>query len=353
MSTPSTPRRILITRLSAIGDCLLTIPVAVEAKKLWPRCEITWVVDCAAEQFLRDHPAVDEVIRIEKSWLKKPNAWRSAWQQLRTREFDVVLDPQGLTKSSMLGWMSGARWRVGFDRSHGRELGPLLANRRVRRTNRHMVDTYRQVLSPWATIEPGQGQFAMPRYPSASQVESELKERDLTPGRWIALNPGAGWTTRIWPTQRFGIVAREAFERLGVRSVVFWAGEEERLMAEVIAETSGGAAMPAPATSLTDMLEWLRRARMLVTADTGPLHMASAVGTPCISLHGVTWSDESGPYGNLNIAIQSPITPAVGKLIRKGPNTAMQAIETSEVVEACLRLNEHIQSAEQPFRVSA
>ncbi|MEM8732897.1 MAG: glycosyltransferase family 9 protein [Planctomycetota bacterium] len=327
--------------------------MAVQAKALWPECEITWVVDCAAEQFLVDHPAVDKVIRIEKSWLKKPSVWKSAWHALRSERFDVVLDPQGLTKSSMLGWLSGANCRVGFDGSHGRELGPFLATHRVKRTHRHMVDTYRQVLQPWTEVAPQVGQFSMPQYGSAADAESALSARDLVRGEWVAINPGAGWSTRVWPTQRFGVLARELSDQLGHRSVVFWASEEERLMAEVIAETSGGAAMVAPATSLTEMLEWLRRARMLVTADTGPLHMASCVGTPCVSLHGVTWSDESGPYGNLNIAIQSPITPPLGKLMRKGPNTAMQAIETSEVVDACVRLDEQIAATQSKLRASA
>ncbi|MEZ6133891.1 MAG: glycosyltransferase family 9 protein [Pirellulaceae bacterium] len=334
------PRHVLITRLSAIGDCILTIPVAVEAKRLWPNCRLTWAVDCAAEQLLQDHPCIDEVLRIEKGWIKRPSGWGDLRRELRSRDFDVVLDPQGLTKSAALGWLSGAPTRVGFDFSHARELAPLFANRRVHREQRHMVDTYLQVLSPWVNCLAGSGEFALPVYREAAEsVEQMLRELNLTSSsNWVGMNPGAGWTTRQWPVERFGQLARAIFEQHGRRSLVFWAGQDERLMANVIAEESNGAASLAPATSLRELVELIRRTSLLVTGDTGPLHMASAVGTPAVSLHGPTWADESGPYGNHHVAVQSRTPLLSKKLVRHGPNLAMQAIELDEVVRACNRL---------------
>ena len=111
-----TPSNVLITRLSAIGDCLATLPLAVDVKRLWPECRLTWVVDCAAATLLEQHPAVDEVRRIDKKWMKDSKCWRELRDELRRGQFDLALDPQGLTKSAMLGWLSGARVRVGFDR---------------------------------------------------------------------------------------------------------------------------------------------------------------------------------------------------------------------------------------------
>lgn len=333
------PQRVLITRLSAIGDCILTIPTAVRAKQLWPDCELTWIVECGAYQLLEQHPAIDEVLRIEPGWLKRPGEWMALRRELRNRDFDLVLDPQGLTKSAMLGWFSGSRTRVGFDYTHARELAPLLANRRVQRTARHMVDSYLQVLSPWTDIRPGEGEFQMPVYgPEALTASRMVSELGLANHPWIALNPGAGWSTRLWPVQRFGMLARELFRERGIRSLVFWSGESELLLAKVIEEVSCGAATVAPKTSLTEMLELLRHSTLMVTGDTGPLHMASAVGTPCVSLHGPTWSDVSGPYGNRHIAIQSPSPQLSKKLVRKGPNIAMQAIELDEVYRACCEM---------------
>lgn len=333
------PKKILLTRLSAIGDCVLTIPVAVRVKQLWPNSHLSWIVDCRAGELLEQHSAIDEVIQIERGWLKRPGQWPELRRQLRDQQFDLVLDPQGLTKSALLGWFSGASTRVGLDYSHGREIAPWLATRRVKRRARHMVDTYLQVLSPWTEVAEGQAQFDMPQYSKSAQTaERILTQLNLLGAHWVALNPGAGWTTRLWPVERFGMLAREILREHGRRSVVFWAGESEALMARVVEEESQGAAVMAPKTSLTEMLELLRGASLMVTGDTGPMHIASSVGTPCVSLHGPTWSDESGPYGNRHFAIQSPTPPMSRKMMRKGPNISMQAIELTEVIRACQRM---------------
>ncbi|MCA9126076.1 MAG: glycosyltransferase family 9 protein [Planctomycetales bacterium] len=335
-SHPPAPRRVLLTRLSAIGDCILTIPLAVELKRLWPDCHLTWAVSCAASQLLETHPSIDTLLTFDKSWLRKPADFAEIRRDLRSREFDLALDPQGLSKSALLGWLSGAPIRVGFDYSHGREVAPLVATRRIKRTLRHKVDTYRQLLSPWTKIAEGQGQFQMPKYEeaanSADRILTKLGLSAPAIEGWFAINPGAGWPTRIWPVQRHGILAREIFREYGIRSLIFWAGESELLMANVIAEESRGAAVVAPATSLQELVELTRRASLLVTCDTGPLHIASAVGTPTVSLHGVTWADETGPYAIPNVAIQSPLVPHPKKLVRRGVNSAMHAIEVDEVI---------------------
>lgn len=345
------PRNVLLTRLSAIGDCVLTLPLAVDIKKLWPDCRLTWVVDCAAAQLLESHSAVDEVLRIEKRWLSKPAEWSQLKQTLLERDFDLSLDPQGLTKSAMLGWLSGARRRVGFDYSHARELAPLVATQRVSRSVRHMVDTYRQLLTPWTHVVAGQGEFAMPVFDdaasSAEQMLAELGLQQNSEAGWFAINPGAGWPTKVWPVQRFGQLAKELYHSNGRRSLVFWAGESELLMAQVIAEESDGAAVVAPDTNLKELAELIRRASMLVSGDTGPLHLASAMGTPSVSLHGPTWADECGPYRNAHVAVQSNLLPHSKKPVRSGPATAMQAIELGEVLHACRQVFRQMEHAKR------
>ncbi len=344
----SHPKRVLITRLSAIGDCIATIPVAVKAKQLWPDCTLTWIVDCAADQLLSEHSSVDEVLKIPRHWLNRPVDWRTLRNELQQRQFDVVLDPQGLTKSALLGWLSGARIRVGLDYSHGREIAPLMATRLVSKTARHVVDTYLRVLSPWSEINAGEGDYAMPIYPAAADRADEIiADLGWTGSRWVALNPGAGWTTRIWPAQRFGMLAREIMREYDRRSLVLWGNESERLMANVIAEVSRGAAVPAPRTNLQEMFELIRRASLIVTVDSSALHMASALSAPCVSLHGPTWSDETGPYSARSVSIQSPNPPASRRAVRKGPNSSMQAIELDEVFQACHQMFATEPSAEQ------
>ncbi|MGN6134196.1 MAG: glycosyltransferase family 9 protein [Aureliella sp.] len=334
--TSFVPRNVLITRLSAIGDCLATIPLAVDVKRLWPECRITWLVDCGAAALLEPHADIDEVIRISKKWLKQPKLWQQLRSQLREKQFDLSLDPQGLTKSAMLGWLSGARVRVGFDRSQAREIAPWLSNIRVTRSARHMVDTYRELLSPWRPTTHGSGQFHMPHYAAEGErVEQALDKADLR-GDWICMNVGAGWPTKLWPPSRFAEVGQTLYRLRGMRSVIVWSGESELHAAKQISHVLGPAAVLAPSTTLPELAEWLRRARLVVSSDTGPAHLAAAVGTPSVVMFGPTWGDECGPYGPQHRTVQSIVMPPRGAPKRRGIATAMNAIHAEEVIDACL-----------------
>ncbi|MDX1925387.1 MAG: glycosyltransferase family 9 protein [Pirellulaceae bacterium] len=338
------PKRILICRLSAIGDCVLTIPLAVKAKELWPNCKLSWVVDCAAAQLLQSHPCIDEVIKIERHWVKNLKLWKTLRRELQDRKFDLTLDPQGLIKSGLLAWLSGAKARVGFDYSQARELAPLLANQRVARTQRHMVDTYLELLSTWSPTETsptetGSAEFRMPVYEAAANVPSLMQASGFAAQELFAcMTPGAGWASKLWPVDRFAEVARFLRSKHNLRSVVLWAGESEKKLADEIASRSQGAALVAPRTSLTELAEIARRAKLFLAGDTGPLHIAAAVGAPCVGLFGSTWADESGPYGPHNVAVQSPKLPGLRGRMRSSDNSAMLAIEVDEVCMVCTRV---------------
>jgi heptosyltransferase-1 len=330
------PQNVLITRLSAIGDCLATLPLAVDVKKLWPRCRLSWIVDCGAAALLEKHSCIDRVVRIKKKWLKQPQMWRELRQELRTSRFDLVLDPQGLTKSAMLGRLSGAARRVGFDRSHAREIAPWLYTQRVTRSQRHMVDTYRELLTPWRPTVTGGGNFQMPTYATeAAQVESQIEALKFG-SQWICINVGAGWPTKLWPPNRFAELGHIIYRTRGLKSVVVWSGESEKLAAQQVVHALGTAGVLAPSTSLTELAEWLRRAKLVVSSDTGPAHLAAALGTPSVVMFGPTWGDECGPYGHQHRVVQSIVMPPSGAPKRRGAATAMNAINVEEVVDACM-----------------
>lgn len=330
------PQNVLITRLSAIGDCLATMPLAVDVKKLWPHSRLTWIVDCGAAALLEKHACIDRVVRIKKKWLKQPQMWRELREELRASAFDLVLDPQGLTKSAMLGRLSGAACRVGFDRSHAREIAPWLYTQRVTRSQRHMVDTYRELLSPWRTTESGAGVFQMPTYAAeAATVASHIDALKLG-SQWLCINVGAGWPTKLWPPNRFAELGLIMFRMRGLKSVVVWSGESEKWAAEQVVHALGSAGALAPATSLTELAEWLRRAKLVVSSDTGPAHLAAALGTPAVVMFGPTWGDECGPYGPQHRVVQSIVMPPPGAPRRRGAATAMNAINVEEVVDSCL-----------------
>ena len=329
--------RFLITRLSAIGDCILTMPVAAELRRTYPDSLIAWVVQGAGAQLLVDHPDLDQVIKVPRGWLKSPRAIWKLRNQLRQYNFDYVIDPQSLTKSSAAGWLSGASRRIGFSEPQGRELAPLLANHHVRRTAEHVVDAYLQLLKPLGIDHP-QVHFHVPRSTEATKMVDTFLDQVQPGPEFIVINPGAGWDSKLWPARRYGLLARELGRQHGIHSIVAWAGDRERSWTTEIVEHSGGHAITAPDTTLPQLAALLRRASIFVGSDTGPLHLAAAVGTTCVSMYGPTRPSDCGPYGQQHIALQSYYQDGSARERRRASNDAMRAIDVEQVAEACGRV---------------
>ena len=154
-------------------------------------------------------------------------------------------------------------------------------------------------------------------------------------GGFALLNPGAGWPSKRWPVERFAAVARHLGRERHLPSVVVWAGAAEWSWADQIITTSGGWAHIAPRTTLLELAELARRARLFVGSDTGPLHLASAVGTPCVGLFGPMPAERNGPYGLQHISLQKVCLEGSRRSLRRADNESMRAIEIDEVCAAC------------------
>ena len=329
--------RILISRLSAIGDCVLTAPLLCALRKQFPAALIAWATQPAAATLLDRHECLDQLIVVRKGWLKSPRRLRELRRQLRAARFDVVIDPQSLTKSALVGWLSGAPRRVGFDRPRGRELSVWLNRELVQPTCEHLVDAQLELLRTLG-VESPDVEFRLPR-PSLVEAKTDDTIRRLHLGcDFLAINPGAGWDSRLWPAKRFGQIARELGQRYQLPSLVIWSGERELGWARTIVKGSGGHALLAPPTNLPELAALLRRARLFLSSDTGPLHIAVAVGTPCVSLHGTTRREASGPYGPQHIAIQQRYQTGTSRQRRRADNAAMREIDVETVVAACEQL---------------
>lgn len=325
------PARILLIRLGAVRDGLMTVPLAVDAKRLWPNSHISWVVDSEIELLLRDHSHIDEIIRIDQSWLRHPQGWAALRKRLCDHEFDLVLDPQSVFKSSMLGLLSKCKVRVGFDQPQAREFASYFLTHKIRPTARHRVDVYRQLLEPWRETEIGKGEFLLPSDQNTHLQVHNALNNIMDGTRWAAIYPGAIWPTATWPLERFVATARFLRESYQIQSLVLWRNQHEKLVAQVIVEQSQAAAQVAPELNVEELAELCRQACFLLAGDSDVLQIASSVGTPCISLHGPTWADEFGAYRHNKYSIQSPY-PLLGRRSqRKGANNAMQAIEVEEV----------------------
>lgn len=341
--------RVLISRLSHIGDCILAIPMLNAIRRHYPRAFVAWVVERPSAPLLEGHESLDELIVLKRGWLKSPQTVWQLHRRLRRLRFDVSFDPQCLTKSAVVGRLAGARTRVGFAGNDGRELSRWLNNRLVPRTQEHMVDRGLELLSAIG-IEQPEVRYLLPIDPTAEAVAVELANREELRQGFAVINPGAGWQSRIWPPERYGEVARYLWHHHTLCSIVAWYGDAERAMAQQIATASDGRAMLAPPTDLLSLAAVLKRARMYIGSDTGPLHLAVAVGTKCVSLHGPTRVSQSGPHGNGHRPLQEVFLEGTSRERRKADNATMKAISVQAVCKACSELIAESRAADAKTR---
>ena len=337
---PHSPR-ILITRLSHIGDCVLTLPMVNRIRDHYPQAMIAWAIESPSDKLLAGHESVDRFIRVPRNWMKQPSAWRSLRKQFLELNFDVAIDPQGITKSAMLGWISGARTRIGIKGKWGRELSPWLNNKLMPTKSTHLVDRSLELLAALDggnEIESGEPEFRLPIPDIDSTFARELAaQHGLT--NYFVINPGASWPSKRWIDERFGAVGSYLFRHHGLKTLLTWAGESELAMAKAICEIDPSAFVIAPQTNLTQLSAVLAQADCFVGCDTGPLHIASAVGTPCIGLYGTTRPQDSGAYPHAqptqHVAVQKWYQSGSCRKRRSASNLAMTDILAADVFRAC------------------
>ncbi len=329
--------RILIVRLSAIGDVVQSVPIVCALRERFPQAFLAWAVEERAGTLLRGHEAINELIALPHGFLASPGGvWRLR-RRLLDLHFDTAIDVQSLTKSALLAWFSGARRRIGFGNPGGRELSTWFNNERVDPKAMHEVDRYLELLRPLG-IESPTVRFQLPeRAEDGDAAARILRERKLDGGCAI-INPGAGWPSKLWPTDRYAAVARHLGRKYGLPTLVLWAGKAEQVLAEQVVATAEGMSQMAPATTLTELAALSRRARLFVGADTGPLHIAAAVGTPCVGLYGPWPAARHGPYGPQHIALQEMIFEGPAHARRSAPPIYMEAIGVELVCNACDRI---------------
>lgn len=328
--------RVLITRLSAIGDCIHTMPLVSVIRRRFPDAFIAWITQAGPASLLDGYPGLDQVIIVPRDWYKSWKTLQNTRRQLRSLRFDASVDPQSLTKSSALGWLSGASQRIGFEQPQGRELSVWLNTDLVEPRAEHVVDRYLQLLTPLIGHQHMDVRFELPIWKHES-IENFLTNCRFG-SRYAVINPGAGWDSKIWPAAQFGAVAHYLGETHKLPSVVVWAGERERVWAQEIVAVSKGHARLAPETSLPELATLMRSADLCVAADTGPLHLAAAVGTPCVGLYGTTVPQVCGPYGSGHQCVQAYHQMGSCRERRTAENLAMQAIDVPSVAKACDRI---------------
>jgi lipopolysaccharide heptosyltransferase I len=328
-----TPRAIAVVKLSALGDIVHATPVVEALADAFPAARVTWIVERGAAALLQDHPRLADVVTIDtRAWrrARTPSAalavgrtLRALRRRLRDARFDVAVDLQGLVKSGVVTAATGAPLRIGFAAGYRRErLNGLFTNRHVTPPSaaRHVVDQYLALLEPLG-VAPRQVVFRLPVHQAAeSRVDELFTEAGLKPhGHLVVLNPGAGKAAKRWPVERFADLAARLVREANARVLVLW-GPGEQTAASAIATAPG--AVLAPPTDLPTLIAVIRRASVVVAADTGPLHVAAAVGVPCVGLYGPTSAERNGPYG----AGHRALAAADGRMTSIDPGAVMGAV---------------------------
>jgi heptosyltransferase-1 len=305
MASNQAYERILIVKLSAIGDIIHTLPAAAALRRAYPEAWLAWMVEKAGASLLRGNPDLDELITVDTlAW--RANWWmglRHAWyvtRHLRRAGFDLCIDFQGLLKSALFAYLSGAPRRLGFPRQMCREpLSMLFTNLYgpIIDPTVHVVDQLVELLKPIG-VATTERRFTIPLTDAdehfAERVWRELGLRSDVPV--IVLYPGAAWETKRWGELNFARLNDALIRRFQVRTLLTWGPGEEPLIQRVVRATAYTPAI-APATTLLQLAALIARCRAFVGGDTGPLHLAAAVGTPTVALFGPSNPRRNGPYG--------------------------------------------------------
>jgi heptosyltransferase I len=331
---------ILIVKLSAVGDVIHTLPSLAALRNLYPVAHITWVVEEAAAEIVRDHPCLDRImVSRRKGWLEEIKAGRlkkplremkSFLRDLRDREYDLVIDFHGLFKSAMLVFLSRGKRKIGYD-SYQELSGFFYGEKIPEDMTKHAVDRYLDFPKYLgATISSPAFQIAIGEE-SRKNVDGILALHRIT-GPFVALNPVAYWDTKLWDDERFAALCDRIGELYSIPVVL--TGQKAPSLEKIRALTHQGVINLEGQTTLKDLAELYRRAALLITTDSGPMHLAAAVGTPVVALFGPTDPKRTGPYGSGHMVIREPLfcAPCFRKTCRE--MTCMKNITVEAVFKA-------------------
>ena len=336
-----TPQKILIVRLGALGDIIHSIPAQQALTKALPDSRIHWLVEQPYARLLECVPGIERIWRVTPAHRRFPaliKAIPRLARGLRAERFDVSFDFQGLLKSGFLGFLSGARYRLGFSPRLAREKAAtwfFTHPRELNEEGRHRIqlncDLVREVVDfpPVSARVP----FSVPD-PVQRAVAKRLEDLGCEQPP-VVLNPGAGWETKIWSPLRFAALSDAIQQQLQLPVVVTYGPGEQGLSEEILEAATGPSPIVFP-TSLLELAALLQRSRLLVAADTGPLHLAVALGTPTVAVMGPTWPWRNGPLCNDDIAVTAE-TPCPNPYARRCSDHTCMDIAAERVLAAVRR----------------
>ena len=341
---------ILIVKLSAIGDVVHTLPSLSALRQLYPQAHITWVVEEAAADLVEGHPYLDRVlVSRRKHWqqdFKRENFSKNIKEiklfvnTLRDRPYDLVIDFHGLFKSAVLVWLSGGVRKLGFD-SMQEGSGLFYTEKIPEDMGKHAVDRYLDFLA-YLGAKSGEEsllnspEFLIPSNDRSIQNVSALMSRSRLDidKPFVAINPVALWETKLWREDRFAMLADRITGELNIPVVITGSDQEKPYVESIIRKAKTAKVFDlAGQTTLKDLACLYRQAAVVVTTDSGPMHIAAAVGTPVVALFGPTDPRRTGPYGTGHTVISKKL-PCSPCFLKQCPTReCMERITVEEVLE--------------------
>jgi len=333
--------KILILKPSSLGDVIQALPVLRLLKQQLPASQVHWWIDSALAPLLEEDPDLDAVVRFERRRWASPVHWPEMVRSilaLRAEKYDWVIDLQCLARSGAFAWLANGKLLIGLDepREGARGFYDLVTSRGSFHT--HAVDWYLAVLTRLG-VPVHNGFTWLPERPAvAATIQARWKP---VPARWIALQPGARWLNKRWPAENFADLTRRlAGERADVRFAVL-GGKDDRMLAETVCRAAPDRCENlAGQTSLPEMVEWLRRCDLMVTNDTGPMHVAAALGKPVVGIFGPTEPRRTGPYRQSAGLVQHslPCVPCLkSRCAWRQPMECLTTISPATVFDAVQR----------------
>lgn len=308
---PKRIERVLLVRLSAVGDIIHALPV-LRALKAWrPGLCVDWLVEDRFALLLRNQTAIDRVFEIPRKrwrsgggWREKASDARRLLCELRGRNIDLSIDLQGLTKSGLWPALARIPHRIGYGDEDGRELNRWLTNIKVSPApdKKHVVDRNLALVEPLGIAHP-EVDMSLPEDREAkARVETLLQQEGLEGEKLALIQPGAGWETKRWPPEYYAQAGDFLSRERGYRVLVLWGPGEEGLARQVL-EAMREKGRLAPPTSLLELIELIRLSALFVGGDTGPMHIAAALRIPTVAIFGASDPVRNGPYGEGHLTL--------------------------------------------------
>ncbi|MBW1679500.1 MAG: glycosyltransferase family 9 protein [Deltaproteobacteria bacterium] len=338
--------KILIIKLSSLGDVIQTLSVLSPLRKKYPEAHISWLIEEEAAELIIDHPLVDQVLVFRKNkWLKEFANYRK-WVQffreisdfikeIRSYSYDLIIDFQGLFKSGIFVGICRGKRKLGF--SPAREKSHIFLDEKIPypKSSLHAVDRYIHLIESLGCSCQSPKFFIPIRQNHRDKIIEFFQEKKIAPDDPIVLlHPGTRWKAKLWEEEKWAVLGDQLHQKNGAQIIFTGSREDFSLVKRIIDRMKFSGINTAGRWGLKELAFLQTQADVIVIPDSGPMHLAAAVGTPVVALFGPTHPALTGPYGKIHMVTVKSIECRPCFRRKCSPNKCMTEISVREVREA-------------------